>query len=110
MSLKAHAKINTTKDVQTKRLLPSVSQVVVFQNQDLGSVLLLFIKLSGNVPRNTCRNRSLIAFPLATEVLPTLLSPSTSCETSEQFICSNIYKLRIKERLGKQNEPRKIKK
>lgn len=45
-------------------------------------------------------------FPLATEVLPTLLSLRSSCEISGQFICSNIYRLRTKQRPGKQNEPK----
>lgn len=58
--------------------------------------------------RSTCRNQSIITFPfpLATEVLPTLVSLRSSCEISGQFICSNIYRLRIKQPPGKQNEPK----
>lgn len=83
LSLRMHMQINSTKDVQTVFL----SQLC-FQHQYQGSVLLLIIKLSGKVPRSTCRNGSTIyfLFPLAAELLPTLLSPSSTCGLSFVYL------------------------
>lgn len=79
---------------------PSVSQVITVPE----SRLRLSSPPVHKIQWERAQKQIYLTFPLATEVLPPLLSLRSSCEIRGLFICSNIYRLRIEQRPGKQNE------